>query len=486
MALADRIDRLQGNLDLRFSRMLGDDAGPTGERFSDMLDRAPTGQKFSDMLAAPGASGPTWAGMRGSQPAGQRFGDMLGGGGNWGDPLNFSGWDLFNQAHQRRLAGDAAEKAANAGTPGVSNAGKGEPGGVAGEGFGAPTPEQIEAQLGGRGVRNPALTAAGVQQYANQYGVPVALVLAIANQESGYGTDKNQATDANNFFGLTGDGDRGHVTIVTPEGRSIDFAKFSTADKGLAAAVRNMAAGNYQGLTLRQYLALYLTGDVNGRDDGSGNKTDSYVANAEAIIRNLGGNATGQSVAVRPRAAGGPATGGQQLTGGMAGIWGGGPASVNQDFGAVTPGIDQGIYEYGRTDFGTNGGHTGLDIGVARGTNLYAPGAGVVVNAGGTGYFKDEDYGDPGNALGRGELKIRMDDGTEVILGHNSYIGVGIGERVSAGQLVGRSGSASGDHLHLEVRVPDASQRSGYRIVDPRTYFGAQAPAGTATGGGRQ
>lgn len=175
--------------------------------------------------------------------------------------------------------------------------------------------------------------------------------------------------------------------------------------------------------------------------------------------------------ATAPRSAGIPGT--------MASIWGNANAPVTQDIGAVTPGIDQGIYTYG-AQYGLPQGHTGLDIGVRRGTQLYAPVAGTVQIAGGSGVFKDEDYQDPGNVPGKGELRILLDDGAILILGHTSQINVRVGQRINAGELVALSGSASGDHLHLEVRVPDKSQPGGYRIVDPRQYFAAQNANTTA------
>lgn len=175
--------------------------------------------------------------------------------------------------------------------------------------------------------------------------------------------------------------------------------------------------------------------------------------------------------ATAPRSAGIPGT--------MASIWGNANAPVTQDLGAVTPGIDQGIYTYG-AQYGLPQGHTGLDIGVRRGTQLYAPMAGTVQIAGGSGVFRDEDYGDAGNVPGKGELRILLDDGTVLILGHTSAISVKVGQRINAGQAVALSGSASGDHLHLEVRVPDKSQPGGYRIVDPRQYFAAQNANTTA------
>jgi murein DD-endopeptidase MepM/ murein hydrolase activator NlpD len=53
-----------------------------------------------------------------------------------------------------------------------------------------------------------------------------------------------------------------------------------------------------------------------------------------------------------------------------------------------------------------------------------------------------------------------------------SQINLQPGQHVTAGMLAGLSGGSDGDHLHLEVRQVDHSLPSGYRIVDPRGYFG--------------
>lgn len=171
----------------------------------------------------------------------------------------------------------------------------------------------------------------------------------------------------------------------------------------------------------------------------------------------------------------------------MASIWGGGAVPVGQGYGVVTPGLDQGIYNYGK-EYGLPAGHTGIDVNVKRGTKLYVPVGvtGVVQIAGGSGVFRDEDYGDGGNVPGKGELRILLSNGDILILGHTSSINVKVGQQVSGGQLVALSGSANGDHLHLEVRRKDSSAPNGYRLVDPRNYFAPPVvtPRAPAAGGG--
>ena len=48
-----------------------------------------------------------------------------------------------------------------------------------------------------------------------------------------------------------------------------------------------------------------------------------------------------------------------------------------------------------------------------------------------------------------------------------SQIVLGDGQSVSGGQYAGVSGTANGDHVHVEVRVPSGAFASGFATVDP-------------------
>lgn len=174
----------------------------------------------------------------------------------------------------------------------------------------------------------------------------------------------------------------------------------------------------------------------------------------------------------------------QQPTGapsgtGLASIWGKAQSSVTQAYAVVSPGVDQQQYTYGQS-YGLSGGHPGLDIGLQRGTPLYMPAGltGVVEIAGGSGVFRDEGTNDPGNVQGRGELRVRLSNGDELIYGHNGAINVKQGQQVTGGQQV----AAVGTHLHLEVRRRNAD--GSYTLVNPSVYFGNQqaepVPGGNA------
>jgi murein DD-endopeptidase MepM/ murein hydrolase activator NlpD len=92
---------------------------------------------------------------------------------------------------------------------------------------------------------------------------------------------------------------------------------------------------------------------------------------------------------------------------------------------------------------GTNRMHTGIDIGARQGTPIKAGDAGVVIHAGWLGAY--------GNAV-----VIDHGGGLSTLYGHMSSIGVGEGQQVSTGQVIGKVGStgwSTGPHLHFEVRV---------------------------------
>jgi murein DD-endopeptidase MepM/ murein hydrolase activator NlpD len=86
--------------------------------------------------------------------------------------------------------------------------------------------------------------------------------------------------------------------------------------------------------------------------------------------------------------------------------------------------------------------HTGVDLAASSGTAIYAAQSGVVeistTNGGGYGYY----------------IKIQHDNGMETLYAHCSKLLVSEGETVQRGQKiaeVGKTGAATGSHLHFEV-----------------------------------
>ncbi|MGB6536927.1 MAG: peptidoglycan DD-metalloendopeptidase family protein [Xanthobacteraceae bacterium] len=87
--------------------------------------------------------------------------------------------------------------------------------------------------------------------------------------------------------------------------------------------------------------------------------------------------------------------------------------------------------------------HTGMDFRASVGDPVYATAAGTVVKAGWEG--------------GYGQM-VEIDHGVGLTTryGHMSQIGVRVGQRVRAGQVIGRvgtTGRSTGPHLHYETRV---------------------------------
>lgn len=155
-------------------------------------------------------------------------------------------------------------------------------------------------------------------------------------------------------------------------------------------------------------------------------------------------------------------------------VWGGQDFPVTQQHGNTGWWVQQNprMYAYSYELLGYLG-HPGTDIGMPIGTDIFTPVGGTVIADGGTGSFR---YDPSGNAPKTGEIRIRMDNGHEIIFGHMAGIQVDIGQRVQPGQRVGVSGSAgSGPHLHLEYRVP--RDDGSWAAIDP-----FEALAGTFTG----
>lgn len=335
---------------------------------------------------------------------------------------------------------------------------------------------------------NSPLVAAAPElvDYAQQKGVDPALLFGLLQKESASGSDNGQGTQRNNPGNIMAPG-------ADPAHGVIKLEAYPTMVAGARAMVDTLAGyqqayGAMFGrqLTATDMVAIYYVGpeaykkyglnanDAGGQGPGGNGTVSDYVARyvqpTQAAFQQF----------QKPTAATSGAKGGGT---GYTAAWGGGDKPVTQEFGPTDFSQGNSIYDYG-ADYGVSG-HTGVDVGLARGSKLYSPVAGTVLKAGGTGYFKDEDYGDPGDQAGRGELKIQLDNGDQIILGHTSAINVKVGQRVNPGDFVGLSGSANGDHLHYEVRVRDSSLSSGYRIVDPRKYFATHSGGGGGGGNGQ-
>ncbi len=91
-------------------------------------------------------------------------------------------------------------------------------------------------------------------------------------------------------------------------------------------------------------------------------------------------------------------------------------------------------------------GYNGVDIGAPTGSDIYASAAGTVIVAKSGGGWN----GGYGNYI-----VIAHDNGTQTLYSHASRVLVEPGDSVTSGELigkVGRTGEATGPHLHFEVR----------------------------------
>jgi hypothetical protein len=116
------------------------------------------------------------------------------------------------------------------------------------------------------------------------------------------------------------------------------------------------------------------------------------------------------------------------------------------------PGYTRVTDEYGAARGGSP--HTGIDLGGKSGLPIIAAGSGIVTTS---GYHSS--YGN--------YVVIDHGDGLSTLYAHLSARGVQKGDRVSAGQEIGKCGStgnSTGPHLHFEVRVNG-------KTTNPRPYI---------------
>lgn len=153
-------------------------------------------------------------------------------------------------------------------------------------------------------------------------------------------------------------------------------------------------------------------------------------------------------------------------------------------FGFNLPNLDggrpQNLYAYG-VGHGTTAAHmhSGIDIALPRGADVFCPLPGVVRCVGsrgqgdwgqGCGAFAD-DRGGVGNIT---ILTEAAGDAPPLKLtfGHMAQAFVNVGQRVAAGQRIGASGAAAGfDHFHLDaaIRAPERTRPDIW--LNPGDYF---------------
>jgi murein DD-endopeptidase MepM/ murein hydrolase activator NlpD len=288
-----------------------------------------------------------------------------------------------------------------------------------------------------------------ILQQANAAGVSVPLLMGILLKESELGTT---AGPGFNIAGVGGEG---------------NFAQYGSWQQALDGAIRNLAGPLYKGKSAEEQVGNWFVGPQAWASGGL-SATDSTGGRNGNVGQYLNGPVAaaygGLGVPFNQGAAGTRRAGGG-ATGSLGAITGG-QGAIMQEFGSTDYAeANPDVYSFA-TAMGLRAGqHSGIDIGLTRGTPLYSPVAGTVTIAGNSGFYKD-------SGGGPGELRIRLDNGDELILGHDSAINVRVGQRVTPGMLVGLSGGSDGDHVHVEYRIRDSSTPSGWRIVDPRSRLG--------------
>lgn len=129
-------------------------------------------------------------------------------------------------------------------------------------------------------------------------------------------------------------------------------------------------------------------------------------------------------------------------------------------YGMQWPSMGPVTSEYGyriHPVYGTRKLHSGLDVSDPKGTPIAAAQGGTVIMAGVQGGY--------GNCV-----IIDHGDGVSTLYGHMSKINVSKGQQVNRGDivgLVGSTGTATGNHLHFEVRINGEA-------TNPRPYLPAR------------
>lgn len=306
--------------------------------------------------------------------------------------------------------------------------------------------------------------------YAVAKGVDPGAVFGLLRKESQYGADGALGIQNNNPGNIMAAG-------ADPANGKIILQQFATLLDG-AKAIVDLLAGygaTYGAKTLEDMIAIYYVGpqayaryglnanDAGGQGPGGNGTVQQYLEQHVYPVM--------QSYNARVGAATDPTS---MARSGLDTMFPGVDLPMMQGFGHTdySTGPGASVYDFG-TEFGLDGDeHTGWDIGVPRGTAFHMPSGltGVVTVAGGSGYYKSNNGPD---GAGRGELRIKLSNGWELILGHNDRIDVQVGQQVTAGMLLGLTGSSDGDHIHIEVRRPSQGRtRSGWEIVDPALLFG--------------
>jgi hypothetical protein len=122
------------------------------------------------------------------------------------------------------------------------------------------------------------------------------------------------------------------------------------------------------------------------------------------------------------------------------------------------------LYAYSRGYCMSGCKHPGIDISMPEGSELRAIAGGHV--------YAIRNPGISGSI----EVRVRTASRHEHLYNHMSRSVVAEGTNVTAGQLLGYSGTANSPHLHFELRIPNAACTHGMAIVDPESLLAGWRP----------
>ena len=123
-------------------------------------------------------------------------------------------------------------------------------------------------------------------------------------------------------------------------------------------------------------------------------------------------------------------------------------------------------------------GHDGLDLICAEDAPLFAMCDGVIVRADPSGWWGKGAKPSPGHPVsdGDGVIVLRcytnagpFKPGLNFVYGHAEHATVKAGDKVTAGQVIGRAGYANAPHVHLCVNGRNDTKGIGDR--DPRPFY---------------
>jgi murein DD-endopeptidase MepM/ murein hydrolase activator NlpD len=150
--------------------------------------------------------------------------------------------------------------------------------------------------------------------------------------------------------------------------------------------------------------------------------------------------------------------GGGQVMGQSGGSYTGSLSGLPSMKGKVNPINGRVSQNWGKSNIKYAAGrHTGMDFAAPVGTRVGSAASGIVTRVGNEGAY--------GNTI-----RVRHADGTTTLYAHLAGINVKPGQKVSAGQQIGKSGNtgrSTGAHLHFEVRKQDKYGGD----INPRSWY---------------